>query len=83
MQLLTLIGRDAVRALAVVALGLLTQLRNVTSEIPRCSAIFRCDLLDRRTRSIASRRNSSGYGSLVRGTSHLLAPPFGESGASI
>jgi transposase len=46
----------------------LTQLRNDTSEIPRSRATWRIDLPVRRTSSIASRLNSSGYGGLVLGT---------------
>src|SRR5215207_6552310 len=50
------------------AAACLTQLRNDTSEIPRSLAAWRIDLPVRRTSSIASRLNSSGYGGLVLGT---------------
>jgi hypothetical protein len=64
-QLLPLIRREPVRTFARSS-ACLTQLRNVTSEIPRSSAICRWLLLEIRASSIASRRNSSGYGGLVR-----------------
>src|SRR5204863_1936330 len=51
-QLLTLIGRQAVRALALIPLGLLDPVtQRHTSAIPRSSAICRCDLLQGRTSS--------------------------------
>src|SRR5215203_2413858 len=61
----------------------LTQLRNVTSEIPRSFANRRCGLSPNKASLIASRRNSSGYGGLVLGTRTSLPPAYDRKRSSV
>src|SRR5919106_2452446 len=65
------------------ALSCLIQLRNVTSEIPRSLANWRCGLSPSRASLIASRRNSSGYGGLVLGTRTSLPPAYHRKRSSV
>lgn len=53
-----------------------SQLRNVTSEIPKSLASLRGGRSANRAKRIASRRNSSGYGGLVLGTRTSLSPAY-------
>src|SRR5829696_6698170 len=61
----------------------LIQLRNVTSEIPRSLASWRCGLSPNKASLIASRRNSSGYGGPVLGTRTSLPPAYNRKRSSV
>jgi hypothetical protein len=74
--LLTFRRREAIRAFAFIPLGLLDPVAQRDVGYPEILRDLPVGLLEIRASAIASRRNSSGYGGLVRGTSHLLATVF-------
>jgi hypothetical protein len=61
----------------------LSQLRSVTSEIPKSLASRRRGLSPNKASPIASRRNSPGYGGLVLGTRTPPSPAYDRKRPSI